>query len=69
MFFLCCCFIRLLLLVSAWAGVIMEITDSDVAYMASVRSLIANLLMLPSGYGNSRRRLAGMQGMEFIVAH
>ena len=49
MFFLCCCFICLLLLVSAWAGVIMEITGSGVAYMTNVRSLIANLLMLLSG--------------------
>ena len=49
MFFLCCVFISLVLPVSAWAGVIMGITGSDVAYMASDRSLIATLLMLPSG--------------------
>jgi hypothetical protein len=49
MFFLCCCFIFLLLLVSAWAGAIMEIAGSGVAYMTNVGSLIANLLMLPSG--------------------
>jgi hypothetical protein len=50
MFFLCCCFICLLLIVSARAGVlIMEITGSDVVYMTNVRSPIANLLMLPSG--------------------
>jgi hypothetical protein len=50
MFFLCCCFICLLLIVRARAGVlIMEITGSDVVYMTNVRSPIANLLMLPSG--------------------
>ena len=49
MFFLCCFFVCLVLLVSAWAGVIIGITGSGVAYMASNRSLIANLLMLPSG--------------------
>ena len=49
MFFLCCFFVCLVLLVSAWAGVIIGITGNDVAYMASDRSLIANLLMLPSG--------------------
>jgi len=49
MFFLCCFFACLMLLVSALAGAIIGITGSDVAYMASDRSLIANLLMLPSG--------------------
>jgi len=49
MLFLCCFFICLVLLVSAWAGVIIGTTGSDVAYTASDRSLIANLLMLPSG--------------------
>jgi hypothetical protein len=40
----------LLLIVSARAGVlIMEITGSGVVYTTNVRSLIANLLMLPSG--------------------
>ena len=56
MLFLCCFFVCLVLLVSAWAGVIMGITGSGVAYIASDRSLIANLLMLPSVSSAFRKR-------------
>ena len=56
MFFLCCFFVCLVLLVSAWAGAIIGITGSDVAYMDSDRSLIANLLMLPSVSSAFRKR-------------
>ena len=40
--------------VAACAGVII-ITGSEVAYMANVRSPIANLLMLPSRYDATQR--------------
>jgi hypothetical protein len=43
----------LLLLVSAWACVILEIPGSGVAHMTNIRSLIANLLMLPRRQGNA----------------
>ena len=42
----------LLLLVSALAGVTVGTTTGAVAYMASVKSLIANLLMILSRQGN-----------------
>ena len=42
------CFWICALLVAALAGVSIAITGSEVAYMVSVRSRIANLLMLAS---------------------
>ena len=47
-----CFFICLLLLVSALAGVTIGTTTNAVPYMASVKSLIANLLMIPSRQGS-----------------
>jgi hypothetical protein len=47
-------FISLLLFVSDLAGVIIGATTNVVAYMASVKSLVANLLMLLSCQGNPR---------------
>jgi hypothetical protein len=61
MFFLCGCFICLLLLVSAWAGVIMEITGSGVAYMTKVRSL-SEFAHAPLRLGQFHARLARMHG-------
>ena len=64
-----CLFICLLLLVSAWAVVIIAIAGSDAAYIASVRSLVANLLMLPLPLGQSRAVLTGISGPELKVTH
>ncbi len=47
-------FISLLLFVSDLAGVIIGATTNVVAYIASVKSLVANLLMLLSCQGNPR---------------
>ena len=48
LFWILCFFMCLLLLVSALAGVTIGIITSAVAHDASVKSLIANLLMLLS---------------------
>ena len=47
-------FISLLLFVSDLAGVTTGAATNVVAYMASVKSLVANLLMLLSCQGNPR---------------
>jgi hypothetical protein len=51
-------FISLLLLVAALAGVTVGTTTSAVAYVASVKSVMANLLMLflPSGQPRAEAR-------------